>query len=90
LADFRRPGVELVRQAFRIVAVAGELRFKVVDLARQHTLDGCGIDRFHAGLEPGFERADEMAADLERGLELGSEQDAISTICRAAADTRKA
>lgn len=32
LADFRRLGVELVRQSLRIVAVTGKLGFEVVDL----------------------------------------------------------
>lgn len=36
LADFRRLGVELIRQAFYIVFVMGERGFEVFDLARQH------------------------------------------------------
>ena len=28
-----------------------------IDLARQHTLDCRGVDRFYAGLEPGFARS---------------------------------
>lgn len=60
---------------FRWHQTGPELRFEVVDLAGQQTLDGCRIDWLHAGLGPGFKRTDKMATDLERGLELDGERD---------------
>ena len=52
----------------------GELGLEIIQPPRQHGLDRSLVDWLHAGLEGGFEGADEMATDLQRCLELGGEK----------------
>ena len=54
--------------------MACELWLEVVDPARQDRFDNAGVYRLYARVEPGLERTDQMATDLEGCLEPGRQR----------------
>ena len=72
--DFRRPGMELLRQHLDGISLADQTRFKVVKVARQRRGDDLGRDGFLADAEAGLEGTIEVLGKLQRGCQPGGHQ----------------
>src|SRR3546814_2108525 len=73
-----RPGVELAGERARIVTVARQRGFEVVNRLRQHLLDDLGRDGLGSEAEALLEGECQVHLDLERGAQaLGDEVDRV-------------